>query len=83
MTAPALWTPNGQRRLTRETVELPWGVMQAFIAFSDLATRQALGVHCARCDGDLVGSNSVDDPILKVACGCREFWSVMPKAGRA
>lgn len=79
----SLWTPQGARPLTRETVELPWGVMKSFITFGDLAHRQQLGVHCSRCDGDVVGSNGEHDPVLKLACGCREFWSVNPGAGRA
>jgi hypothetical protein len=29
-----------------------------------------------------VAKNAETDPVLKMRCGCRELWSVNPKAGK-
>lgn len=80
----SLYTPTGARMKRREVVEMPWGVMQRFIDFSQaVALRYGLGIHCAACKQDLVGNNSEHDPVLKMTCGCREFWSTNPGVPRA
>lgn len=80
-----LWIPGQGKRLiqTRSTVELPWGVMQRVIQFAEIAGLHALGLHCSKCSQDIVATNGDHDPVLKMTCGCREFWSVNPSAGRA
>ena len=70
-----LYGPNGNRLKSRETIELPWGVMQQVIQFADLMNGRKVGLHCALCKSDFVAKNGDHDPVLKMSCGCREFWS--------
>lgn len=77
-----LYTPTGTRNLTPETVELPWGLMERFIGFAHLAQQQGIGIHCAKCQQDVLGTNSDHDAVLTMKCGCREWWSASPSAHR-
>jgi hypothetical protein len=73
-----LYNPNGtaMRLKAPETVELPWGVMQRIIEFVDLMNLRSVGLHCSKCKQDFTAQNGDHDPVLKMRCGCREFWSV-------
>lgn len=33
------------------------------------------GIHCMRCQQDVVASNGLTDDVLKVSCGCKEYVS--------
>jgi hypothetical protein len=73
---PAVWTPEGIVRLDGkkpERVELSAGVMEWFRQFSDVAAHFKLGLHCAKCHGDITGKNGDLDKTFAVACNCREF----------
>lgn len=37
--------------------------------------KAAWGLHCSRCNQDVVAQNSLTDQVLKVGCGCQEFAS--------
>jgi hypothetical protein len=71
----ALWTPNGQRRLNGDVtrVELSAAVGEWLRQFWDVAQALGLGLHCASCQGDLVGKNAETDPVYGVSCNCRDF----------
>ena len=71
----ALWTPDGLKTVGKslERVELRPGLMEWFRQFADVAEHISLGLHCSKCDGDVVGRNGENDHTFSVACGCREF----------
>lgn len=78
MSVPLLYTATGARARRREVIELPWGVMRQVIQFAEIAQTQRLGLHCGTCAQDLNATNGDLDPILKMSCGCREWWSTNP-----
>jgi hypothetical protein len=72
----AIWTPDGlygESQHQRERVELRKGLSEWLRQFSDFAEHFQLGIHCSRCQADLVGKNSDSDKVFTVACKCREF----------
>ena len=75
MSGILLYGANGARLQERETIELPWGVMQRVIEFADIMNLRHVGIHCSKCKEDFVASNADHAPVLKMSCGCREFWS--------
>ena len=82
--APTIWIPGqGTRPLvTADKCELPWGVMERVLEFADVASAHQMGLHCAKCSQDFTGTNDDNDSVLSMKCGCREFWSTNPRAGR-
>jgi hypothetical protein len=80
--APGLWIPGQGVQRTRTPEELPWQVMLRTMEYATIAQQFGLGLHCSRCSQDIVAKNAETDPVLKMRCGCRELWSVNPKAGK-
>jgi hypothetical protein len=70
-----IWTPDGQMRVTGDAtrVELKSTVGEWLRQFADVAQALGLGIHCAKCKGDLVGKNSDSAAVYGVSCGCRDF----------
>ena len=71
-----LWTPDGVVDLDgkrTERVELRAGVGEWIRQFSDVAAALGLGLHCSRCQGDIIGKNSDTAQVYAVVCNCREF----------
>ena len=33
------------------------------------------GIHCSKCNQDVIAQNSLTDTVLSVTCGCQEFAS--------
>lgn len=72
----AIWTPDGVVTLggtPLERVELRKGLAEWLRQFNDFAAHFGLGLHCAKCQKDVIGKNSDTDKTFSVACGCREF----------
>lgn len=70
-----LWTPDGQMRVSGDAtrVELRPAVGEWLRQFADVAQSLGLGIHCAKCHGDVVGKNSDQAQVYGVSCGCRDF----------
>lgn len=53
--------------------ELTAGRMEWLRQFQDVGPHFCLGVHCHKCDADIVGLNADTDKLFHAACACREF----------
>lgn len=72
--------PPGLRK--PEINEIPYAIMAKIIDFAAIAQIRQMGLHCAICGKDFTASNDEHAPIYVIKCGCREFWSTNPKAGK-
>lgn len=81
MSANAIWTPDGIRKIdakAAERIELMPGQLERLIQFGDVAAAFELGIHCTLCSADLVGKNATSDRVYSVSCGCRDFMGNAP-----
>ncbi len=72
-----LWTADGPINLdgdkTRDRVELKPSLFEWIRQFADFAEYYDLGLHCARCQKDLIAKNTDSDRVWSAVCECREF----------
>lgn len=78
----AIILPPGYRQKA-EVIEMPSALMARIIEYASIASLRSMGLHCSKCGKDFVANNDEHAPIYTMKCGCREFWSTNPSAGKA
>jgi hypothetical protein len=74
-----IFTPNGGMINTERTDEdLPPEYLRMLVVLADTSAQLDIGLHCSRCNTDLVGSNNVNDPRMMLECACRTFTGPNP-----
>jgi len=58
---------------SRAVVNLSPHEIASMAAVANHLSRLGIGLHCARCEADLVGNNADTDKMFSVSCRCREF----------
>ena len=54
-------------------IEMAAQQIEWFRQFSDVGQHFQFGLHCKKCEADVVGKNDDADAVYSVACRCREF----------
>ena len=64
----------------RQTVNLPPEYLRMLAVLAETSGEVDLGIHCSRCNQDIVGKNGHGDRRWIMECGCRTFVGENPMA---
>lgn len=78
MTVTKFWTPGGMITTEREEIRLPPEYCRMLAVLADTSGEIDLGLHCSRCNQDLVGKNARADTAWILECACRTFIGANP-----